>query len=53
MSTIWLGFGDAVCASISPDQQILDVDTGIGVIELYEISEPITLIRYVSLHDWG
>ncbi|CAH1415973.1 unnamed protein product [Lactuca virosa] len=50
---IMQGSGDAVCASISPDQQILDVGTGIGVIELYEISEPIALIHYVSLHDWG
>lgn len=48
-----LGSGDAVCASISPDQQILAVGTRRGVIELYEISEPISLIRSVSLHDWG
>ncbi|KAI3710181.1 hypothetical protein L2E82_39955 [Cichorium intybus] len=48
-----LGSGDAVCASISPDQQILAVGTRRGVIELYEISEPVSLIRSVSLHDWG
>ncbi|KAL4562680.1 hypothetical protein LXL04_026710 [Taraxacum kok-saghyz] len=48
-----VGSGDAVCASVSPDQQILAVGTKRGVIELYEISEPVSLIRYVSLHDWG
>ncbi|GJU72336.1 Rab6A-GEF complex partner protein 1-like protein [Tanacetum coccineum] len=49
----WLGSDDAVCVSVSPDQQILAVGTRKGVIELYEISEPVSLIRSVSLHDWG
>ncbi|KAJ0762479.1 putative transcription factor WD40-like family [Helianthus annuus] len=48
-----LGSDDAVCASVSPDQQILAVGTRRGVVELYEISEPVALIRSVSLHDWG
>ncbi|KAD3069112.1 hypothetical protein E3N88_36992 [Mikania micrantha] len=48
-----LGSDDAVCASVSPDQQILAVGTRRGVVELYEISEPVALIRTVSLHDWG
>ncbi|KAJ0590406.1 putative transcription factor WD40-like family [Helianthus annuus] len=47
------GSDDAVCASVSPDQQILAVGTRRGVVELYEISEPVALIRSVSLHDWG
>ncbi|CAH1442854.1 unnamed protein product [Lactuca virosa] len=50
---IMQGYGDAVCASISPYQQILAFGTRIGAIELYEISEHIALICYVSLHDWG
>nr|GEV82860.1 Rab6A-GEF complex partner protein 1-like [Tanacetum cinerariifolium] len=49
----WLGSDDVVCVSVSPDQQILAVGTRKGVIELYEISEPASLIRSVSLHDWG
>ncbi|XP_076948762.1 uncharacterized protein LOC143621133 isoform X1 [Bidens hawaiensis] len=49
----WLGSDDAVCASVSPDQQILAVGTRRGIVELYEINEPVTLIRSVSLHDWG
>lgn len=48
-----LGSDDAVCASVSPDQQILAVGTRRGVVELYEINEPVALIRSVSLHDWG
>lgn len=48
-----LGSDDAVCASVAPDQQILAVGTRRGVIDLYEISEPVSLIRSVSLHDWG
>ncbi|KAI3681790.1 hypothetical protein L6452_36595 [Arctium lappa] len=48
-----LGSDDAVCTSVAPDQQILAVGTRRGVIELYEISEPVSLLRTVSLHDWG
>lgn len=44
---------DAVCTSVASDQQILAVGTKRGVIELYDLAESATLIRTVSLHDWG
>ncbi|KAG9157654.1 hypothetical protein Leryth_014165 [Lithospermum erythrorhizon] len=44
---------DAVCASVASDQQILAVGTRKGVIELYDLVETASLIRTVSLHDWG
>lgn len=48
-----LGSGDAVCASIAPEQQILAVGTRRGVVELYDLVESASLIRTVSLYDWG
>ncbi|KAK2978497.1 hypothetical protein RJ640_006196 [Escallonia rubra] len=48
-----LGSGDAVCASVASEQQILAVGTRRGVVELYELTECATLIRSVSLYDWG
>lgn len=48
-----LACGDAVCASIAPDQQILAVGTRRGTVELYELGESASLIRTVSLYDWG
>lgn len=48
-----LGSGDAVCASVASEQQILAVGTRRGVVDLYDITEPVSLIRSVSLHDWG
>lgn len=48
-----LGSGDAVCASVAPDQQILAVGTRSGVVELYDLAESASLIRTVSLYDWG
>ncbi|XP_047307379.1 guanine nucleotide exchange factor subunit RIC1-like isoform X1 [Impatiens glandulifera] len=48
-----LGSGDSVCASIAPEQQMLAVGTRKGVVELYDLAESATLIRSVSLHDWG
>ncbi|KAH9731841.1 RIC1 domain-containing protein [Citrus sinensis] len=48
-----LGSGDAVCASIAPEQQILAVGTRRGVVELYDLAESASLIRTVSLYDWG
>ncbi|KAG6725467.1 hypothetical protein I3842_02G033700 [Carya illinoinensis] len=48
-----LGSGDAVCASVASEQQILAVGTRRGVVELYDLAESTPLIRTVSLYDWG
>ncbi|CAN4108991.1 unnamed protein product [Withania somnifera] len=48
-----LGSGDAVCATVASDQQLLAVGTRRGVVELYDIAESASLIRSVSLYDWG
>jgi hypothetical protein len=45
--------GDAVCASVASEQQILAVGTRKGMVELYDLSHSISLLRTVSLHDWG
>ncbi|KAK8636281.1 hypothetical protein V6N13_004985 [Hibiscus sabdariffa] len=48
-----LGNGDAVCTSAAGDQLILAVGTRRGVVELYDLAESGSLIRTVSLYDWG
>lgn len=48
-----LACGDAVCASVALDQEILAVGTRRGVVELYDLAESSLLIRTVSLYDWG
>ena len=48
-----LGSGDAVCTSVAGDQQILAIGTRRGVVELYDLAESGSLIRTVSLYDWG
>ncbi|OWM88183.1 hypothetical protein CDL15_Pgr003595 [Punica granatum] len=48
-----VGSGDAVCTSVASEQQILAVGTTKGVVELYDLAESASLIRTVSLHDWG
>ncbi|KAL6176386.1 hypothetical protein ACLB2K_053020 [Fragaria x ananassa] len=48
-----LGDGDAVCTSVASEQQILAVGTKRGVVELYDFAESVSLIRSVSLYDWG
>ncbi|KAJ6729734.1 RAB6A-GEF COMPLEX PARTNER PROTEIN 1 [Salix viminalis] len=48
-----LGSDDAVCTSVASDQQILAVGTRRGVVELYDLAESASLIRSVSLSDWG
>ncbi|ESQ43929.1 hypothetical protein EUTSA_v10005756mg [Eutrema salsugineum] len=45
--------GDAVCASVASEQQILAVGTRKGMVELYDLSQSTSLLRTVSLHDWG
>ncbi|KAL2892173.1 RAB6A-GEF complex partner protein 1 [Bienertia sinuspersici] len=48
-----LGSGDAVCASVATDQQILALGTKRGTVELYDLAGSASLIRSVSLFDWG
>ncbi|CAH9118160.1 unnamed protein product [Cuscuta europaea] len=48
-----LGSGDAVCASVASEQQILAVGYKRGVVELYDLADSASLIRSVSLSDWG
>ncbi|XP_031275810.1 RAB6A-GEF complex partner protein 1-like isoform X2 [Pistacia vera] len=48
-----LGSGDAVCTSVASEQQILAVGTRRGIVELYDLVESASLIRTVSLYDWG
>ncbi|XP_044493876.1 guanine nucleotide exchange factor subunit RIC1-like isoform X2 [Mangifera indica] len=48
-----LGSGDAVCASVASEQQILAVGTRRGIVELYDLADSASLIRTVSLYDWG
>ncbi|XP_061361240.1 uncharacterized protein LOC133305118 isoform X4 [Gastrolobium bilobum] len=48
-----LACGDAVCASVALEQQILAVGTRRGTVELYDLAESSLLIRSVSLYDWG
>lgn len=48
-----VGCGNAVCAAVASEQQILAVGTTRGVVELYDLAESASLIRTVSLHDWG
>lgn len=49
----WVGSGDAVCASLASEQQLLAVGTRRGVVELYDLAESASLLRSVSLYDWG
>ncbi|KAL5718688.1 hypothetical protein ACHQM5_011565 [Ranunculus cassubicifolius] len=49
----WLALADGVCASVASDQEILAVGTRRGVVELYNLAESASLIRAVSLYDWG
>lgn len=48
-----LASGDAVCASVAPEQQIIAVGTRRGIVELYDLGESASLVRTVSLYDWG
>ncbi|XP_045793411.1 guanine nucleotide exchange factor subunit RIC1-like [Trifolium pratense] len=48
-----LACGDAVCASVALEQEILAVGTRRGIVELYDLAESTVLIRSVSLYDWG
>lgn len=49
----FVGSGDAVCTSVAVDQQILAVGTRRGTVELYDLGASASLIRSVSLYDWG
>ncbi|XP_075505546.1 uncharacterized protein LOC142542672 [Primulina tabacum] len=45
--------GDIVCASMATEQQILAAGTRKGVVDLYDLADSASLIRSVSLSDWG
>ncbi|CAM8895898.1 unnamed protein product [Rhodiola kirilowii] len=47
------GPGDAVCISLASEQHILAVGTRRGSVELYDMTDSESLIRSVSLYDWG
>lgn len=49
----WFNTEDAVCVSVASDQQILAVGCSRGVVELYDLAENATLLRTISLYDWG
>ncbi|XP_068651860.1 uncharacterized protein [Aristolochia californica] len=49
----WLDCGDAVYASVASDQQILAIGCKRGEVELYSLAENVSLLRTVSLYDWG
>ncbi|KAF6162199.1 hypothetical protein GIB67_008328 [Kingdonia uniflora] len=49
----WLYSSDAVCASLASETQILAVGSRRGAVELYNLEEPVSLLRTVSLYDWG
>ncbi|KZV51236.1 hypothetical protein F511_05893 [Dorcoceras hygrometricum] len=48
-----LSSDDIVCASMATEQQILAVGTRKGIVELYDLADSASLIRSVSLSDWG
>ncbi|KAM7277274.1 hypothetical protein ACFE04_019140 [Oxalis oulophora] len=48
-----LGSGEAVYVSVASEQQILAVGTRRGAVELYDLTQSASLIRTVSLSDWG
>uniref|UniRef100_A0A2N9F0P2 RIC1 C-terminal alpha solenoid region domain-containing protein n=1 Tax=Fagus sylvatica TaxID=28930 RepID=A0A2N9F0P2_FAGSY len=41
------------CSVIASEQELLAVGTRRGVVELYDLTESASLIRTVSLYDWG
>uniref|UniRef100_A0A1D1YHG6 Protein RIC1 n=1 Tax=Anthurium amnicola TaxID=1678845 RepID=A0A1D1YHG6_9ARAE len=49
----WMTVGDAVYASVASEQQVLAVGCKRGVVELYDLAESSSLLRTVSLYDWG
>lgn len=49
----WLNTDDVMCTSIASEQQILAVGCSRGVVELYDLADSASLLRTVSLYDWG
>lgn len=49
----WVGVFDAVCASIAQEQQILAVGTRRGTVEMFNLADSASLLRTISLFDWG
>ncbi|KAL9254546.1 Guanine nucleotide exchange factor subunit RIC1-like protein [Drosera capensis] len=48
-----LGSEDAICVSLASVKRILAVGTKRGVVELYDLAESTSLLRTMSLCDWG
>lgn len=48
-----LASSDVVCVSVASEQQILAVGTRKGVVEIYDLADSASLIRAISLYDWG
>lgn len=49
----FLGVSDAACTALSAEQEILAVGTRRGTVDLYDLEDGATLLRTVSLYDWG
>lgn len=49
----WLGLSDAVCAAVGSEQEILAVGSKKGTVDLFDIADGASLLRTVSLYDWG
>lgn len=49
----WLDTDDVMCTSIASEQQVLAVGCSRGVVELYDLADSASLLRTVSLYDWG
>ncbi|MCO5564252.1 hypothetical protein L7F22_017910 [Adiantum nelumboides] len=49
----WIGINDAICVSIASEQNLLAVGSKSGAISLFDLADNVTLIRTISLYDWG
>ncbi|KAI5071151.1 hypothetical protein GOP47_0013402 [Adiantum capillus-veneris] len=49
----WIGVNDAICVSIASEQNLLAVGSKSGAVSLFDLAENATLIRTISLYDWG
>lgn len=49
----WIGMSDAVCAAVAHEQNLLAVGSKTGAVSLFDLVDNATLIRTISLYDWG
>ncbi|KAJ7539613.1 hypothetical protein O6H91_11G101500 [Diphasiastrum complanatum] len=49
----WLGVYDAVCTSMAHEQKLLGIGTKRGTVELFNLVDGSSLLRTISLFDWG